>query len=73
MPGIFHIPEYGLPYKIERITKVDLKSVMLFGILNHLDEIGSDILKDHCLVARMLKACKGAAHDMLLISDTCFC
>ncbi|MGP1953041.1 MAG: porphobilinogen synthase [Arsenophonus sp. ET-KM2-MAG3] len=73
MPGIFCIPEQKLPYEIERIAKSGLKSVMLFGISNFTDEIGSDTWQEQGLIARMLKTCKDTAPDMILISDTCFC
>ncbi|MFP3019737.1 MAG: porphobilinogen synthase [Arsenophonus sp.] len=73
MPGIFRIPEQKLPYEIERIAKSGIKSVMLFGISHHLDEIGSDTWQEQGLVARMSKICKDTVLDMIVISDTCFC
>ncbi|HGJ5877070.1 MAG TPA: porphobilinogen synthase [Arsenophonus sp.] len=73
MPGVFRIPEYKLPYEIERIANTGLKSVMLFGISHHLDETGSDTWQEQGLVARMSKACKDTVPDMIVMSDTCFC
>ncbi|MFP3014113.1 MAG: porphobilinogen synthase [Arsenophonus sp.] len=73
MPGIFRIPEQKLPYEVERIAKSGIKSIMLFGISHHLDEIGSDTWQTQGLIARMSRACKDAAPDITVISDTCFC
>ncbi len=69
MPRIFRTPpEQRLPYEIERIAKDELKSVILFFISHHLDEIGSDTWKEYALVDHMLKACKDTVPDMLVIS-----
>jgi porphobilinogen synthase len=73
MPGVRRIPERKLEGEIRRIARAGLKAVMLFGVSHHKDETGSDTWNPDGLLARMVRRCKDAAPELLVISDTCFC
>jgi porphobilinogen synthase len=73
MPGVTRVPERKLQYEIERYAKAGIKAVMIFGVSHHKDEVGSDTWHESGLVARMIRACKQAVPEMVVISDTCFC
>lgn len=73
MPGISRIPEKHLPQEMERLSKLGIRGVMMFGVSHHKDDEGSETWNPNGLIARMLRAAKAAAPDMLVISDTCFC
>lgn len=73
MPGVFRIPEKKLDTAIKEIAGAGIRSVMLFGVSHHKDDVGSDSWNRDGLMARMIKRTKDAAPDLLTISDTCFC
>ena len=73
MPGVNRIPERKLEQAIKEIAAAGIRAVMLFGVSHHKDEDGSDSWNPNGLLARMIKRCKDAAPDLVVISDTCFC
>ncbi|MBC7520143.1 MAG: porphobilinogen synthase, partial [Sandarakinorhabdus sp.] len=73
MPGVNRIPEKKLEQAIKQIAAAGIRAVMLFGVSHHKDEDGSDSWNPNGLLARMIKRCKDAAPDLMVISDTCFC
>ncbi|HEX3350998.1 MAG TPA: porphobilinogen synthase [Acetobacteraceae bacterium] len=73
MPGVSRIPERALPGEIERIARDGVRAVVLFGISHHKDDVGSDAWREDGLVARMVRAAKGAAPELVVIPDLCFC
>ena len=73
MPGVNRIPEKKLEQAIKEIARAGIRAVMLFGVSHHKDEDGSDSWNPNGLLARMIKRCKDAAPDLVVISDTCFC
>jgi porphobilinogen synthase len=73
MPGVARIPEKNLAEEIKAIYADGVKSVMLFGVSHKKDATGSDSWKKDGLLARMIKRCKDAAPDMVVMADTCFC
>lgn len=73
MPGIYRIPERRLPSEIERVAKVGIKAVMLFGVSHQKDAMGSDTWNPDGLLARMLRSAKAAVPELLVIADACFC
>jgi len=73
MPGIQRIPEKRLPAEIERIAASGICAVMLFGVSHHKDATGSDTWNPKGLLARMIRASKRVAPEMIVIADTCFC
>ena len=73
MPGVSRIPEKNLAAEIKAIASEGIKSVMLFGVSHHKDATGSDSWKTDGLLSRMIKRCKDAAPEMVVMADTCFC
>jgi porphobilinogen synthase len=73
MPGVRRIPERKLEGAIKEIARAGIKAVMLFGVSHHKDETGSDTWNPDGLLSRMVKRCKDAAPELVVISDTCFC
>jgi porphobilinogen synthase len=73
MPGVSRIPERHLAREVEAIARDGVKALMLFGISHHKDDIGSDAWREDGLVARMVRAAKRAAPDLVVIPDICFC
>lgn len=73
MPGIERIPEHRLPRAIEALAHAGVRAVMLFGVSHHKDAAGSDAWRADGLVARMVRAAKRTAPDVVVIPDLCFC
>ncbi|MFT5495087.1 MAG: porphobilinogen synthase, partial [Kiritimatiellia bacterium] len=73
MPGVFNLPEFALAAEVKRAWNAGIKAVLLFGVTEHKDAVGEDSLDDNGLMARMIRTAKGAAPDMVVISDNCFC
>jgi len=73
MPGVFRYPESAIPEVIQNAWRKGIKSVILFGVSHHKDDVGSDSWNQDGLMARIIKAAKTAQPQMLVISDNCFC
>jgi porphobilinogen synthase len=73
MPGVHRIPERQLSREIEAIARDGVRAVMLFGVSHRKDATGSDAWRDEGLVARMVRAAKEAAPELVVIPDLCFC
>lgn len=73
MPGVVRESEATLGAAIKDAADAGLRAVMLFGIPDHKDAVGSDALKPDGLLARMIERAKDAAPDMTVIADLCFC
>jgi porphobilinogen synthase len=73
MPGVVRIPERKLAFEVERFARAGIRGLMVFGISHHKDEVGSDTWSDKGLVARVIRICKDAAPELVVMSDTCFC
>ncbi len=73
MPGVARIPERRLAREIEALARDGVRAVMLFGVSHHKDPTGSDACRPDGLVARMVRAAKDAAPDLVVIPDLCFC
>lgn len=73
MPGVERIPERRLSRAIEGLARDGVRSVMLFGVSHRKDATGSDACRADGLVARMVRAAKDTAPDLVVIPDVCFC
>ncbi len=73
MPGVFQMSIDVAVKECEELKKLGLKSIILFGIPETKDSIGSDSLCDHGIIARAIRAIKEAHSDMFVVSDLCFC
>lgn len=73
LPGVFRETEATLPAAVQEAAALGIKAIILFGVSHNKDALGSDSLKDDGLLARMIRAAKKAAPDMLIIADACFC
>ncbi len=73
MPGVSRIPERDLERAVAAIARDGVKALMLFGISHRKDDTGSDAWREDGLVARMVRAAKRAAPELVVIPDICFC
>lgn len=73
MPGVYR---YSVDKAVEEVKKVrdlGIPAVILFGIPEHKDEVGSDTWSDEGIIQRALRAIKKEVPDIYVITDVCFC
>ncbi len=73
MPGVFQMSIDEILKECETLKKLGLYSIILFGIPDVKDSVGSDALCEHGIIAKSIKAIKEAHPDMFVTSDLCFC
>ncbi len=73
MEGQYRYSIDRLPYELERLQNAGVSSVMLFGIPDHKDEIGSGAYASDGIVQKALREAKKQFPDMYYITDVCMC
>jgi porphobilinogen synthase len=74
MPGIYRYTIDDLCREAEKIAGLGLPAIMLFGIPDHKDEVGSSGYDPKGIVPRAIRAIRKAIGDTLLIvPDVCLC
>jgi porphobilinogen synthase len=73
MPGHFQFSIDKLEEEISSIKNLGIKSILLFGIPEHKDALGSDAYNENGIMQRAIPHIKKLAPDLLVISDICFC
>jgi len=73
MPGVYQMSVDEAVKECENLKALGLKSVILFGIPDVKDSVGSDALCDHGIIATAIRAIKRAHPDLLVVTDLCFC
>ncbi len=73
LPGHFQLSPDLLGDEIRQIAQLGLGGVLLFGIPEHKDALGSDAMSDSGIIPQAIRAVKQAAPDLLVITDVCFC
>ncbi len=73
MPGIMQWPLEYLGREAERIAKLGIPAVLLFGIPNEKDEVGSQAYNAHGIIQQAIKRLKSDTPDILVMTDVCLC
>jgi len=73
MEGQYRYSVDRLPYELERLSKAGVSNVMLFGIPEHKDEVGSQAYAQDGIVQRALQEAKKQFPDLYYITDVCMC
>ena len=73
MPGITQWPLEYLGREAERIAKLGIPAVLLFGIPNEKDEVGSQAYNAHGIIQQAIKRIKAETPDLLVMTDVCLC
>lgn len=73
MPGHCQLSVDQLAGEAQEIAGLGIPAVILFGIPEHKDAVGSDACDDEGIVARAIRAIKESGTDLLVITDVCFC
>ena len=73
MEGQYRYTVDQLPYELERLQKAGVPSIMLFGIPDHKDEVGSGAYAEDGIVQKALREAKKQFPDLYYITDVCMC
>lgn len=73
MPNNYRFSIDELIKEVSELHELGLKSILLFGIPSHKDEIGTSAYCDGNIVAKAIKAVKDNFNDMYIIADVCLC
>lgn len=73
MPGVFQLSVDEAIKECKSAQELGINSIILFGIPEVKDSIGSDALHDHGIIATAVREIKKACPDIMIITDLCFC
>ncbi len=73
MPGIFHFSVDQLSQEVEEIAKLAIPAVILFGIPEHKDEVGSSAYHPDGVIQQAIRAIKKSVPELLVVTDVCLC
>ncbi|WP_239254985.1 porphobilinogen synthase [Listeria ilorinensis] len=73
MPGIFQFPLHELKEELDEIVACGIQAVILFGIPDHKDAVGTGAFHDHGIVQEATRLIKKNYPELLVIADTCLC
>lgn len=73
MPGIYQYSIDRLEEELKRIYDSGVKSILIFGIPNHKDEVGSEAYNEEGITQRAIRYIKSQYPDMIVIADVCLC
>ncbi|XQY90891.1 porphobilinogen synthase [Metabacillus sp. HB246100] len=73
MPGVYHISLDLLHGEVEEIVSLGIKSIILFGVPDHKDEVGSEAYNEEGIVQRATRLVKEAFPELVVVADTCLC
>lgn len=73
MPGVFQMSIDEIVKECGSLQELGINSIILFGIPEVKDSVGSDALCEHGIIASAIKAVKKAYPNMFVVTDLCFC
>lgn len=73
MPGIYNRGLDTVAPEIDAILEAGIDKVILFGVPEHKDAVGSDTWSDHGIIQRATHMIKERWPELFVITDVCFC
>ena len=73
MPGCFQESVDEVVKNAKEVYSLGIPSVLLFGIPEYKDEIGSSAYDEHGVVQDAIRAIKDAVPELFVITDVCMC
>ncbi|MDP2301057.1 MAG: porphobilinogen synthase [Ignavibacteria bacterium] len=73
MPGVFQLSIDMLVEECKEVASLGIPAVILFGIPEHKDEVGSDAYSPNGIIQRAIRAIKAEVKNLLVITDVCLC
>ncbi|RPF55460.1 porphobilinogen synthase [Aquisalibacillus elongatus] len=73
MPGIHQISIDRLGEEMDEVVELGIRGVLLFGIPDHKDAVGSEAYNDDGIIQQATRFIKENYPDVLVVADTCLC
>jgi porphobilinogen synthase len=73
LPGQFHFSVDEVVREVEEVAKLGIPGVILFGLPEKKDEVGSEAWHAEGVVQRAIRAIKKATPQLMVSVDACFC
>ena len=73
MEGQYRYSIDRMMFELERLEKAGVSSIMLFGIPDHKDEVGSGAYDEKGIVQKALREAKKRFPDFYYVTDVCMC
>jgi len=73
MPGVYQMSIDEIVKECDVLKKLGIYSIILFGIPDTKDSVGSDAMCEHGIIAQTVREVKAAHPDMFVVTDLCFC
>ncbi|GCE28359.1 delta-aminolevulinic acid dehydratase [Dictyobacter alpinus] len=73
MPGIMQWPLDQIGGEVKRVADLGIPAVLLFGIPNEKDEVGSQAYSEHGVIQEAIRRIKVESPETLIITDVCLC
>lgn len=73
MPGIYQYSIDRISEELDRVEEAGVKSILLFGIPEHKDEVGSEAYAENGIVQRAVRYIKKEYPKLLVVVDVCLC
>ncbi len=73
MPGVFQMSIDVLVEECKEVSGFGIPAVILFGIPEKKDEVGSEAYAENGIVQRAVRSIKSNVNNLLVITDVCLC
>lgn len=73
MPGVFQMSIDVLVEECKEIERLGIPAIILFGIPDHKDEVGSGAYDPNGIIQQAVRAIKKETKKLLVITDVCLC
>ncbi|HVN48776.1 MAG TPA: porphobilinogen synthase [Bacteroidota bacterium] len=73
MPGVFQLSIDELVKECVEVKQLGIPAVILFGIPDHKDEVGSGAYDEHGIVQNAVRAIKKEVPELVVVTDVCLC
>ncbi len=73
LPGVYHFSLDTLLIEVERITKLGIRAVILFGLPEYKDDQGTSAYDESGVVQKAIRTLKEKFPDLYIITDVCLC
>lgn len=73
MPGIYRLSLDCLLEEAKEVRELGIRAILLFGLANKKNEVGSSAFSEDGVVQRAIREIKKEIKDMVVITDVCLC
>ena len=73
MPGVYHWSLDTMERELAEIAEVGVQSVMVFGVPDHKDALGTSAYDDNGITQRAIRKMKALYPELVVIADNCLC